>query len=34
MGEYAAGRRQTAVAVALMALVAACTVALAVLAFQ
>jgi Mn2+/Fe2+ NRAMP family transporter len=34
MGEYAVGRRQTAVAVALTALVAACTVALAVLAVQ
>jgi Mn2+/Fe2+ NRAMP family transporter len=34
MGEYAAGRRQTAVVVALTAVVAACTVALAVLAVQ
>jgi Mn2+/Fe2+ NRAMP family transporter len=34
MGEYAAGRRQTVVAVALTALVTACTLALAVLAVQ
>jgi hypothetical protein len=34
MGEYAADRRQTAVVVALIGVVALCTVALAVFAFQ